>query len=72
MKTVKCPLCGAVLNLVVKPGDEAHLIARHNCGDKPMRTVLETDNPDYQSLQDRLEPAERIPDWPPPKKGRTK
>jgi len=59
-RTTVCSGCGAVIPLVLKPGDPARLQGVCSCSGR-VRAVFETDNPDHFSDLEMLEPAERIP-----------
>ncbi len=57
---IACPGCGKMLTLVEKQGNPARLQAYRACDTGRMRAVYETDNPDYVTEQDRLEPSEPV------------
>ena len=41
--TVRCPECGAELELVPKPDDPTKVVAYHNCNGRGARAVIEKD-----------------------------
>jgi hypothetical protein len=60
-KDIECPLCGKSIKLQPKPGDYAHLVATCDCGTGHYRNVMEIDDPNYRTLEERLEPGEPPP-----------
>jgi hypothetical protein len=56
-----CPLCGRTIQFQPKAGEPARLTAQCDCGSGSYRHVIEIDDPNYISLEDRLEPGEPAP-----------